>query len=62
VFEPGDFVHIPKGTCVKRRVLTASRTLAMKIPSDPSRVICNECARECAYREAPCRADVPLHV
>jgi mannose-6-phosphate isomerase-like protein (cupin superfamily) len=60
-FETGDFVHIPKGTCVKRNVLSASRTLAMKIPSDSSRVVCSDCARVCSYREAPYRAEVPLH-
>ncbi|MDQ3120018.1 MAG: hypothetical protein M3Q89_10695 [Verrucomicrobiota bacterium] len=59
-FEQGDFVHIPKGTCVKRTVAIASRTIAMKLPSDPSRVICSECTRECSYREAPYRAEVPI--
>lgn len=61
-FEAGDFVHVPKGTCVKRRVLTAARTLAMKLPSDSSRVTCTECPRVCTYREAAYRAEVPLHV
>lgn len=54
-FSKGDFIHIPKGTCVKRRVLSSSRTVALKIPSDAESVVCGECARECAYREAPYR-------
>jgi mannose-6-phosphate isomerase-like protein (cupin superfamily) len=61
-FRAGDFVHIPRGTCVKRNVLSASRTLAIKLPSDPTSVICSECARVCAYREAPYQAEVALHV
>ncbi len=52
-FETGDFVHVPKGTCVKRTVVLPSRTGAMKIPSDSSSVTCKDCPRECAYRLEP---------
>lgn len=50
-FERGDFVHVPKGTCVKRIVESPSRTVAVKIPSDPTSVTCGNCPRLCPYRE-----------
>jgi mannose-6-phosphate isomerase-like protein (cupin superfamily) len=53
-FEPGDLSAVPAGSCVKRSVPVASRTLAVKVPSRPGdKVLCHACARRCDHRIAP---------
>lgn len=53
-FGPGDVRILPPGVCVQRRVRTAARTVAIKVPSRAEKVRCADCPRECAYRLAPC--------
>lgn len=52
-FREGDFSVIPAGACVKRIVREHARTIAVKIPSKPERVVCACCPRPCAWRIAP---------
>lgn len=52
---PGDFVTVPMGVCVQRKVREHCRTLAVKVPSDASKVHCQDCGRECPYRLVPQR-------
>jgi quercetin dioxygenase-like cupin family protein len=52
-FGPGDVRVLPPGVCVERRVRTAARTVAIKVPSSAEKVHCAECPRDCASRVAP---------
>lgn len=52
-FGAGDFLSIPPGVCVQRRVPGRARTVAVKIPSTPEKVHCPDCPRECAARVEP---------
>lgn len=49
-FGPGDFVTVPAGVCVQRKVREPCRALAIKVPSSAAKVHCQDCGRECAYR------------
>jgi hypothetical protein len=53
-FAPGDVRILPPGVCVERRIRTAARTVAIKVPSSAEKIHCSECPRECAHRLAPC--------
>ena len=52
-FGPGDFRAVPPGTCVKRLVRQAARTVAIKAPSSAEKVHCAQCTRECGSRVEP---------
>lgn len=49
-YEQGDFSIVPAEACVKRIVPVASRTLAIKVPSDSRKVHCDGCDRLCDFR------------
>jgi len=49
---PGDVSVIAPGECVQRLVRTATRTVAVKVPSSAEKVHCGACARECGARLA----------
>jgi hypothetical protein len=51
--DPGDFNVVPAGVCVKRIVPVRSRTIAVKVPSSPACVVCEQCERDCRARIAP---------
>ena len=53
-FGPGDVRVLSPGVCVERRVRTAARTVAIKVPSNAEKIHCAQCQRECAFRLAPC--------
>jgi mannose-6-phosphate isomerase-like protein (cupin superfamily) len=50
-FEPGDLFMVPAGVCVKRLVEVPSSCLTIKVPSNPEKVRCGQCDRDCAWRE-----------
>jgi hypothetical protein len=52
-FGPGDVRILPPGVCVERRIRTAARTVAIKVPSTAEKVHCTECPRDCGSRIAP---------
>jgi mannose-6-phosphate isomerase-like protein (cupin superfamily) len=52
-FGAGDVRILPPGVCVERRIRTAARTVAIKVPSTAEKVHCAECPRECGSRIAP---------
>jgi len=52
-FGPGDVRVLPPGVCVQRRIRSAARTVAIKVPSSDDKVHCAQCSRECASRIAP---------
>jgi hypothetical protein len=54
-FEAGDFLSIPRGVCVERRVDQPARTIAIKLPSRDDKVECRHCDRVCASRREPFR-------
>jgi quercetin dioxygenase-like cupin family protein len=56
-FEPGDVSILPPGVCVQRRIRSAARTVAIKVPSRAEKVHCADCSRECASRVAPFREE-----
>ncbi len=56
-FRAGDFSVIPAGVCVRRIVRQRARTVAVKVPSNPERVVCSGCPRECAFRLSPYLGD-----
>lgn len=49
-FDPGDFFRIPPRACVKRIVPMAAGTIAVKVPSNPEKVHCCDCSRDCPHR------------
>jgi hypothetical protein len=53
-FGPGDLRILPPGVCIQRRIRTAARTVAIKVPSSAEKVHCRDCPRDCASRVAPC--------
>lgn len=53
-FTAGDLRCLPAGICVKRMVRRATRTLAIKVPSNAEKIHCAECSRACARRVTPC--------
>lgn len=60
-FGPGDFRAVEPGTCLKRLVRKAARTVAVKTPSSAEKVHCAQCRRECnsrveAYMEELCES------
>jgi hypothetical protein len=52
-FEPGDFLRVPPGICVTRKIEVQTRTLAVKTPSGYDKVYCDACPRDCSTRIAP---------
>lgn len=56
-FGPGDLRILAPGACVRRIVRTPTRTVAIKVPSSPEKVLCAQCPRECAARLAPYRQE-----
>ncbi len=55
-FDPGDFLRIPAGACVKRIVPAPSSSVTVKTPSDDDKIHCDNCKRECSFRLAACLA------
>lgn len=52
-YGPGDLVSIPAGACVRRTVRAQARGVTVKVPSGGTKIHCEACARECAWRVAP---------
>jgi len=52
-FGAGDLVAIPAGACVKRLVRCPARGVTLKVPSSSTKIHCETCARECAWRITP---------
>lgn len=58
-FGPGDLRALPPGDCVQRLVRTATRTVAIKVPSSAEKIHCAACPRQCAVRLAPYLTEAP---
>jgi len=57
--EPGDFLSVPAGVCVRRLVPERSSTVAVKVPSSAQKTHCEACPRECRHRIDAFRKPLP---
>ena len=53
----GDCSVVPAGTCVRRLTPESARTIAIKVPSDPIKIGCRNCRRQCEARVTPFESD-----
>ena len=49
-FGPGDFLTVPKHTCIQRIVVEKSETLTVKVASKNYKIRCDHCDRKCTDR------------